>query len=288
MIRISLKLTAIALVLVSFGSARGGITPTAITECGAVFLDPTEAFLVADLDCSTWEFVDDRPVVKFLKRGTLDLRGFTLRGPVGGASTSNTMVECWESCTIVGGGGSIIGGHFGATAAKRITVVDAILRDTTRRAIGGARRAELENVFVIGTGTDAVTASLRVVVRNSTVANNGGYPQPDTGLVQKTSAVIFAEVIRVFDSTIVDNAWAGIEGGRAYVRDSVIANNGTFDECGVTRNCRFDVGTRRRPRVRDSNCGTSLDMTSCACNGDSEVTPETSPEFHNWGVCSLD
>ena len=119
---------------------------------------------------------------------------------------------------------------------------------------------------------------------------------PETGEVQYYSAIIFAGSIRVYDSVIVDNAWGGIESSRAYVRGSTLTGNGTFPECGVTRNCKFDIGTVNRPSVSESSCTVSLDRKSCAeelpagveCNGDTPYTPEVSPELHNWGVCSFD
>ena len=134
----------------------------------------------------------------------------------------------------------------------------------------------------------AVTASRRVVINDSTITGNGGIPDPSTGLVRKISAVIFAGSIRVIASTVSGNAWAGLEAERVSAIDSVVTGNGTFPECGVTRNCKFDVGSDHRPRVSGTDCGISLNMEACSCDGDSVVGPDTSPEFHNWDACQLD
>lgn len=270
--------------------AAGGREPVEVTGCGVVFSDSVDAYLSADLDCTTYAGLENRqPAITFLKRATLDLRGHTITAATGGAAVATDVVLCWENCDVYGNGGSIVGGTFAVGSARRVTVVGATLRDMSHRAVDGNRKAIIENVTITGSRTEAVQASRRVLIRNSIIANNGGIAQPDTGLVRLTSAVVFGAVIRIDQSMIYDNAWPGAEAHRRVVaRDSTVTGNGWFPECGVTRTCNFDIGSRRKPTLRDTVCDVSLDMESCNCNGDFSFGPDTDPATHNWGVCSLD
>ncbi len=263
-------------------------TPVEITECGAI-TDAPDAFLSADLDCADYEGKDVRAPIVFLNSVVFDLRGFTLTGWFDGCSPARwALVDCRKDCTVTGGGGSLVGGCWGVASSGRAKIKDATLRDMTRVALHGQRRAAVENVTVIHAGKQALESPRRSVVRSSLITENGGIPEPGTGEVQKTSTVVEASSVRVYDSVIVDNGWTGAEGSRVRLKNSTVTGNGTYYECGVTRNCKFDVGSERRPRVQDSICDISLDMASCACDADAFFGPVTDPATHNWGVCALD
>lgn len=283
-------LTALLSIAGNPDSAAGGREPVTVTECGVVFPDPVDAYLVADLDCTTYPGLENRqPAITFLKRATLDLRGYTITAATGGAAVSTDVVLCWENCEVYGNGGTIVGGTFSVGGERRTTVVGATLRDMSHRAVDGDRKAIIENVTITGSQTEAIASPRRVIIRNSIITQNGGIAQEDTGLVRMTSAVVFAAVIRIFDSMIYDNAWPGAEAFRRVdAENSVITGNGTFPECGVTRTCNFDIGSRHKPRLRDSVCDVSLDMESCNCDGDFPFGPDTDPATHNWGVCASD
>lgn len=270
--------------------AAGGREPVEVTGCGVVFSDPVDAYLSGDLDCTTYPGSENRqPAITFLKRATLDLRGHTITAATGGVAVSTQVVLCWENCDVYGNGGSIVGGTFSVGGARRVTVVGATLRDMSHRAVSGDRRSTIENVTITGSRTSAVAASRRVIIRNSLITQNGGIAQGDTGLVRLTSAVVFGAVIRIDNSMIYDNAWPGAEAHRRVLaRDSTVTGNGWFPECGVTRTCNFDIGSGRKPALRDTVCGVSLDMESCNCDGDAPFGPDTDPATHNWGVCSQD
>lgn len=262
-------------------------TEVQITSCGVVFSGSTHAYLSADLDCSSWNG-GNQAVVSFIGNGTLDLRGFTLTAPTDPATILNAAVRCSQNCTILGGGGSIVGGHWGIAGISNVRVSNTTVRGSSHRAIASNRSVRIEDVTVTDNATHAVTAGRRVVIERSSITDNGGKISPDSGELEKTSAVVFASAVRLVESTVHTNAWAGIEADRVSVRDSSVFGNGTFTECGVSRNCRFDIGSYKRVHFDNSTCDVSLDMTSCGCNGDSAVTPETDPATHNFGICAQD
>jgi hypothetical protein len=72
--------------------------------------------------------------------------------------------------------GSIVGGRFGATGARRIRVEDTTFIGQVRRAVASARRTEINRVTVVDGFAGAVTASRRVVINDSTITGMG----PDT------------------------------------------------------------------------------------------------------------
>lgn len=271
-------------------SALAGREPVEVTGCGVVFSDPVDAYLSADLDCTTYPGLENRqPAITFLSRATLDLRGHTITAATGGSSVATDIVTCWKNCDIYGNGGSIVGGTFAVSSERKVTVVGATLRDMSHRAVDGDRKAIIEDVTITGSRTEAIVSPRRVIIRNSIITDNGGVAQTDTGLVRLTSAVVFAAVVRIDNSTISDNAWPGAEAHRRVVaRDSIVTGNGLFLECGVTRTCNFDIGSGRKPALRDTVCGVSLDMESCNCDGDAPFGPDTDPATHNWGVCTSD
>jgi hypothetical protein len=276
-------------VLLSVGSAAGVTDPTPleITTCGVVVDKSVRAaFLSSDLDCSSFEGMDTLPAVWFLGRTTFDLRGFTLMGSTT-ALSGGTMVRCERNCSIVGNGGRIIGGIRALEVEKKLYAADVTLRDTVQRSIDGNGRVELVNVTISGSRVEALSANRRALIRNSTITGNGGIPQPD-GRMKSSSAVVFGGRVEIYDSIIADNQWAGVEGYRIRVENSTVMGNGLHSTCGVTRNCKFDIGSHKQPRVENLQCERSLDMTSCECTGHSPYVPEIDPALNNWGICTLD
>lgn len=280
------------LVLLSLAPAADAAQPPVeITTCGVV-LDGAvrEAFLSANLDCSAYPNMDVLPAIRFLGNTTLDLRGFTLTGsPTGLIGETESMVRCERKCTIVGNGGSIVGGLHAVEVEKKVYVLDATLRDTSLRAIESNGIAEIDNVTIPGSRIEAVAANRRVIIRNSTITGNGGVPQADGTLIS-SSAVVFGNSVLIFDSVITDNQWAGAEAGynRLRIENSTVTRNGLHPNCGVTRNCKFDIGSVKRPRIENTQCARSLDMTAWQCTGSTPYTPEDDPGIHNWAVCGLD
>ena len=171
---------------------------------------------------------------------------------------------------------------------KNVGVLNTTIRGTSDRAVYAGRSARLDSVIITGNATHAVTAALNAIIERSSIMENGGTGWPSTGELHKTSAVVFASRIRLSESTVHSNAWAGMEADRIRVRDSAVFGNGTFPECGVTLNCKFDIGSSRPVRFENSSCDVSLDMESCGCDGDSQVNAQTDPALHNWGICAND
>jgi len=122
----------------------------------------------------------------------------------------------------------------------------------------------------------------RQILRNCTITGNGhGYVPP--------SPTVHGDRVKVFDSIVADNEGVGVEGYSVFIRDSAVTYNGQSPACGVTHNCNVDVGSFRKPRIRDTQCEYSFDSRACGgCNGESPFVDVTDRTLHHWGICSLD
>jgi len=252
--------------------------PVEITECGQRVAGA--AFLARDLDCS------DAPVPHGIifedsKRGILELRGFSILGPAPGTAAA-AAIRCEKNCDIFGQGGSVGSDDgWGIAAVKRVRIYDLTIHDTARRGVDGRRAAALYNTTIVGAREEALTGD-RLRLENCTIVNNG------LSTLAPVPAV-HGHAIRVFNTTIIDNQGVGAEGIRATVRESVVTNNGLHESCGVTYNCNFDIGSMRKPRIRDTICNYSFDASACGgCPGQVPLTETTDPALHNWGLCTLD
>lgn len=198
----------------------------------------------------------------------------------GNCGTPGAAIRCEGNCDVFGGG-SVTGGAWGIQGVGRVRVYDTLVFDTGRNGIDGGPATRLFNVVITGAGKEAVWG-WRQVIRNSTISGNGNGSVPP-------SPTVHGDRVAVFDSIITGNEGIGVEGVSARVRDSNVSGNGTSPVCGVTYNCIFDIGSYRRPRVRDTTCDRSLDSRACGeCNGEQPLQEINDARLHNWGVCTLD
>lgn len=255
----------------------------AITSCGQG-VTARRAHLEADLDCSNHSI---SRAITFLKSVRFELNGFTLTG----YPTGPEAISCLGNCRVLGGGGQVVGGNFGIAGNKRTRVYDTTITGQQLEGARGNRGLILENVTITSTGRGGATSQRGLKMTDTMIVQTGGVPDPETGEIRRTSAVVNAsKTIRLKNSQVIDNFVGGIESvfGRVKLEDSTATGNGTDAECGVSWIC-YDVGGAKPPKIKNSTCNTSFNLTSCTCDGGSGfVTPDTDPAFHNWGVCLLD
>jgi hypothetical protein len=249
--------------------------PVEVTTCGQRIQGA--AYISGDLDCSGFSGLYGIILEAGRPRGELDLRGFTVTGP---PMTPGAAIRCEGNCDVFGGG-SVTGGAWGIQGVGRVRVYDTLVFNTGRNGIDGGPATRLFNVVITGSGKEAVWG-WRQVIRNSTITGNGNGSVPP-------SPTVHGDRVAVFDSIITGNEGIGVEGVSVRVRDSNVSGNGTSPVCGVTYNCIFDIGSYRRPRVRDTTCDRSLDSRACGeCNGEQPLQEINDARIHNWGVCTLD
>lgn len=266
--------------------AGAATAATEVNTCGQIVSG--DAFLSADLDCSTYESGDAITVQG--KRGMLDLNGYTLTVS---PRSIGSAIYCTKRCKVYGDGGSVIGGRWGVAGNESIKVYDLTITDSAMRGVA-ATRTYVERVTVMNTGREAITGQAKLTVRDSYVANCGGIPDPLSGGLGATSGVMWACRVRVFNSTVRNNFWGGIEApcqhGALRIEDSVVIGNGTNPECGVTHTCNYDVSAHRLNVRGVLDCGRSFDFnqTDDFCDGYEPITATCDPVLHNWGICTLD
>jgi hypothetical protein len=242
------------------------------------------AHLAHDLDCSDYSF---GPAIVAIRPATIDLRGFTIAA----GTIPTSVITTQHGRLTVLGGGTITGGRWGITG-RNVKVQETTIMGPSNTGVDGRRRVDLDGVTISQTGIEAVTSPRRVRIRNSTITDCGGYPQPDDGEISLSSATVWAKTIKVESSVIANNYSGGLESldGRVIVRDSIVAGNGTNPDCGVTLACNYDIGSQRRPRLRNVTCDRSFDFSQSAsdCDGGDAISPGCDPRIHHWGACDDD
>ena len=114
-----------------------------MTACGQTVPRRTVGYLVGDLDCTGPQTGAASVAAVFVaKRGTLELRGYTISG-LGiacGEPGTDTLGQHFltrvGTCTIDGGGGVVADAASNGVVAKKLTARDVTIRDSGGRARG--------------------------------------------------------------------------------------------------------------------------------------------------------
>jgi hypothetical protein len=263
---LSLVLLCLALPVSAIASV-----PVPVTTCGQVLTG--DGYLTGDLDCSGQTI--GAASVTLSKTGRLNLGGFTITG----SSDPDVfdIVRCEDRCIILGPG-TINGGEHGiASRAGKSGRVDAIGVTVTGAEFGMlVPNLHASQIVVTGNTFEGIRSHKAKIV-DSQITGNGGMGAGVRG----------DDVVRLFATTVTGNGAAGVEGGKLHATDSQITGNGIDPTCGVTSVCA-DVSLRRRPHLKNTSCGTSLDRTACTCSVGDDPGPDTDPATHNLGVCTND
>lgn len=239
-------LAALALVLTVISPVGAESIP--VTECGTRFSG--HGYLVHDLDCSGYQYGVE------IDAGSLSLSGFTL------FAGNKYGVLCHRSCKVVNG--TIVGAQEdGIVAIKNLMVVNLTSRDNGFTGIKAGAAVVAEHSVFTGNARAGVQGLRRAKLKDVVSRDNG------FGAEGGASA-------SVIDAEIVDNATGGVASERIVVTRSLIRDNHSGDECGVTLSCADLITAEGKPpKLKESTCETSH-------RGGTFITGE------NWGVCSLD
>jgi hypothetical protein len=272
-------LTGVAVALCLVG-ARAALALDAV--CGLTVPAGETAVLQADLTCAT-----DPVAITLDAASTLDLNGFTLRVSADGAAG----VVCVDrACSVVSSAAApgIISGESTAEygifirediAAGEAPLTSMVVNNVSVRdfkEIGiyatGRGTTTLTNVNVSGCGFEGVNGGQhgRLVVNSVVVNDNadgivGPHSVKGIGLTLNANsgrAMSNVKRVNLTGLTASGNGIAGLEVGALGLLDSALSGNG-----------QFDVGSVRRPRLRNSTC---------------ERSRKLPPAFGTWGVCTLD
>ena len=240
------SLIVLTVVFVAALSGRGFAAPAqvAVTTCGQIVPDRTVGYLTGDLDCSGYtagspDLYDAGAAVTLGLKSELDLRGFTLTAGIHGVLCDNVRAQVRRTgCAVYGG--TIVGGDQRGIGGFKLDVHDVTV---TGSAVGidAYAKGRLEDIVVDGGSDDGVRAAQQVKIERATITNNDGN---------------------------------GIASAKITIRDSTVTGNAAGASCAASPGTCGDLASARRPRVKNTVCGTSV--------GTDPAGPAT------WGVCSLD
>jgi hypothetical protein len=269
---------AIVAVILAVACARSGYALD-VTECNTLVPDGEVAILQADLNCAG-AFI----AVGLGENATLDLNGHSITGTF--YPDPPRAVECrGVRCTILSsngigriGGGDFIAlriGSFTDSVAK-LRISDVELYDARAgifgsNVIGEPRKtkAHVERVVSHGHAEFGIWVA-KLIARDVDTSDNG-------------TVGVATDKLKGYNLTTNNNGAAGIYGTRVSVKGLVANGNGdggvrairaTLRDATLTGNTPYDLITKRRPRVRNTICGTSQVLGG--------VGGQT------WGVCSED
>lgn len=211
--------------------------PVALTACGQAVPRRTVGYLVGDLDCTGPQTgAAAIAAVLVAKRGTLELRGYTIRGSgvacgeVVTDSLGQTALTNVGTCTIDGGGGVIAEAAAHGVSAKKLSARDITIRDS---------------------GAEGAWSMNGVTLDNVTITGSGGF-----------GARIDVKKAKVSNSTITGNGEYGIDADKLLLTGSTVTGNGIGPNCGPPPLLQCaDLHVYRLPRLIDSTCGTSVMTT---------------------------
>ncbi|MFN2375058.1 MAG: hypothetical protein ABR538_00850 [Candidatus Binatia bacterium] len=284
---------SVALLAVLFPvSSPAHAQPTVLSTCGATVVD---AVLAADLDCTGYEGF----AVTLAPNGKLDLAGHQLTSGPTVPDGFGGGVLCLKSCTVVGGGGSLVSGvptswdpnilpegitHPYTQWGRRrgvITASDLTVTGYRHGIHGDIVKVDSANL----TENDHACGGRKVEITSSTITNTGPESYQavygmrlrlvDT-LVEGGGTGVGGNVVDLVGSTITGMRAFGVSGGsgrRLRAVDSVIEGNCLSDQ---VENCA-DIWWRGfAPRLSNTTCSTSVRYH------------EASRTLSTWGVCALD
>ena len=260
-------------VALAFASGSPASAQVPVSTCGNFISG--DAVLTADLDCSGEP--EDSSVITFSSRARLDLAGFTIIGP----ALSRGVIRCYRACDVVGPG-TIVGGRWGIVANRpsggspytNVTAEGVVFQDQLLEAIVG-KRVHVIGSLIDNAGRSAVSARSSTTIEGTTISNCCDTAQPTSGSVLGGVAVGANRRARIENSIITGNARGGVLAKRVTSSNSTIAAN-EIDaaHCATDPFCA-DVNSGRRPRLRETICGTSYQS-------------ETGDAAENWAVCTND
>jgi len=214
----TLALVPVLLLSALVGSAAA---QTAITSCGQEVSG--SAFLMGDLSCpgliGTPGFGNSAVVLT--KRGTLDLRGFTISDSEGG-------VFCTQGCTVING----------------------TIRDTRSAGVVG-ENLTLRGVTLSNAGYDngdgiVTIYSYHATLTDSTVSGSGRFG-------------VFTNRVKMLRSHVTGCGIFGVTAAKNLrLVDSSATGSGTASACGPTRPCGDLASPQRAPRLKNSTCERSV------------------------------
>lgn len=241
----------VVLLALVFATPAVAVLPTIpVTACGQEIPPHTIGALAADLDCTGFNGGTFGIAVTVGKGSIFDLGGFTLTGGQDGAA-------CLAACPRGSGFCSV-----------RCTIRNGTIKNAVNAGVVGGDTTTLDHVTILDSGDRGVDGGRQVKIYDSTISGSG-------------VAGLLAKNIVARGVTITGNGRIGISttaGGRARVNDSTVVDNDASAVCTPpTAVACYDIGSGRRPDVRNTTCKRSFrpdDTTVGDCNG--------------WCVCSED
>jgi hypothetical protein len=218
-----------------------------VTACGDVVPRGTIGYLTGDLDCTG---VNGVASVYVQPGARLELRGFTLTGSILGVSCyalrgdPPRLYTTGGSCRIDGGGGRIAAASAHGVAGNSLFI---------------------RNLTIAGVGQEGVYADNKARLTAVTITNAGGHGVDARGAVLE-------------NTTITDSGEDGVAAKSIRLIDSTVTGSGTnLAECDGTSfpDVCADLVSERRPRLKNSQCETSL-------------VPERTFPPQGWSVCQND
>jgi hypothetical protein len=216
---------AAALLAMVLGQTSTTLAQVEVNTCGQVLTG--SGFLSADLDCTG---LDVPYAVAITKRGSLDLRGFTITGGKLGILCADPCPDvptggtCLSRCTILGGGGAVTGAEIVGIEADKTTITELTVSNCGGRGID-VHNLKLTNSTVTGNG-QGTASGRRAYIRGSVITGNGEH-----GVI-------------------------GPVRGSVRIRDSIVTGNNTAPACGVSKTC-CDLIAGQKPRIRNTSCDVS-------------------------------
>jgi hypothetical protein len=254
-------------------------------HCGVDLTQPC----AEDPDCASGRCI--HAAIRLGNQASLDLAGFAVQGALG--DEPEIGVLCERRCTVRGPGevahfvdyGIRVGGvGAGPKVTAGIARIEQVeVHDTSNGTGIEGFRLTLEDVTSNSNGLGISARSIRAL--NVTASHNDPYMGISVGRLSGTNVTtnenaydgLFFSVIpgnlRLTNFTSMGNAGFGVRAWGLVLTDSSVAGNGGFGT-GV------DVATVKRPRLVNSSCGESGQLSPSNPFGGSLSGP--------WGVCAGD
>jgi len=236
----------VVLALLSSASSAEATKPMVeVTTCGQAVPRGTVGYLTGDLDCTGFE---DLPGAVLLSQAaTLELRGFRVTGGImnvicGEMRTKAGVTNLYsvQHCAVVGGGGTLSAAEAHGISGDRLTVSDLTIENAGQEGLFANRKGRITDVVITGSGGSGMWALGSMFIVGTTISGSGA------------QGIFATSSLRIVSSTVLGNGVGG--------------------SCSPSRPC-LDILSEKRPRVVDTQCGTS---------GVSDRYP------YNWGICASD
>lgn len=262
-----------------FAIASSAQAQTAVSTCGQIVSG--DAYLTNDLDCAP-----SFAASVIVDGGSLDLRGFTIRGAEVGVYCVRPIWEenvfIYKKCRVFGG--TIADYAVAGVAAKHLDAADLVLTGGQGLALIAHKNLRFANVEIdmlpesgnVGLFTFKGTVKgTNLVVQGGTLGVRARKVDID-GMVASGSvdAAINSNATRLRNATLTD-AGAGIDGG----------NHATVEDSNITGHADEGVMARKIKLVRSTVTGNGLDLRAEKAQVLEGSTCGTS---NGLGVCTAD